>query len=104
MPIGMQSRSGSGKSEDGAGCGARARMHAIRIGGIDLVGVLVELEIGIPFVEQINPRIGVVDDFLERFELALAGGRAELLVHRFRHHEQWRRIWIPGSRLRRAPE
>jgi hypothetical protein len=48
--------------------------------GFDLVG---GIEIGIPFVEQIDPGIGIPDDFLERFELTFAGGKAEFFVHRF---------------------
>ena len=37
--------------------------------GFCLVG---GVEIGVPFVEQIDPGIGIVDDLLERLELALA--------------------------------
>jgi len=36
------------------------------------LGLVCRVEIGVPFVEQIDPRVGRVDDFLERFELPLA--------------------------------
>src|SRR5579862_6871067 len=47
------------------------------------LGLVRGIEVGVPFVEQIDLRARRVDDFLQRFELPLAGREAKLLVHRF---------------------
>src|SRR4051812_19256698 len=42
---------------------------------------IVRVEIGVPFVEQIDRRAGVADDLLERPQLPLAGREAGFLGH-----------------------
>ena len=52
------------------------------------LGLVGGIEIGILFVEQIDFRIGRIDDLFERFELPLARREAELLVHQFGDHDR----------------
>ena len=49
--------------------GAAGELLDQRVGG----GAIVRIEIGVPFIEQIDRRIGVGDDLLQRTKLALAG-------------------------------
>ncbi len=51
------------------------------------LGLVCSVEIGVPFIEQVNFRIGRIDDFFQRFQLPFAGRKAELLVHRFGDHD-----------------
>ncbi len=83
--------------------GAKSRPRARAGERIDQrigLGLVRRVEIGVPFVEQIDPRIGRVDDLLKRFELPLAGREAKLLVDRSRR----RRPLCPRRRPRRRRE
>src|SRR5947209_14977535 len=54
---------------------APGKLFDQRVGG----GAIVRIEVGIPFVEQVDRRVGVPNDFLKRAELPLAGRIAGLL-------------------------
>ena len=58
--------------------GAPGKLLDQRVGG----GAVVGIEIGVPFVEQIDRRVGVADDLPQRAQLPLAGGEARACLAR----------------------